>query len=92
MSKRTQEWARAHGWRPFSETESHLCSVSCLLPPREQSTAPIVAALRRRGYLVDDGYGQLKGRILRIGHMGDWQEDDLEGLLRELSEALPEAR
>ena len=92
MSKRTKEWARAHGWRPFAKAEPHLWSVSCLLPPRKQNTAPIVAALRRRGYLVDDGYGQLKGLVLRIGHMGDWQEEDLEGLLGELSEALPEAR
>ncbi|HEX7342735.1 MAG TPA: aminotransferase class V-fold PLP-dependent enzyme, partial [bacterium] len=87
----SQEWALAHGWRTFAENGSLLASVSCLIPLTNRNTAPIVEALRRRGYLVDEGYGRLKARIVRIGHMGDWQEEDLEGLLQALGEAHQEA-
>jgi aspartate aminotransferase-like enzyme len=47
-----------------------------------------VAALRVRGYLIDAGQGPLKGRILRLGHMGDWRPEDLEGLLSALDEVI----
>jgi aspartate aminotransferase-like enzyme len=87
----TQEWAHAHGWRPFAENGSHLASASCLMPMAGGNTTPIVEALRRRGYLVDEGYGKLKARVVRIGHMGDWQEEDLEELLQALGEAQQEA-
>ena len=69
-----------------------LPSVSCLIPPGNRDTTPLVATLRRRGYLVDEGHGRLKAQVVRIGHMGDWQEEDLEGLLRVLGEPHPEAR
>ena len=69
-----------------------LPSVSCLIPPGNRDTTPLVATLRRRGYLVDEGHGRLKAQVVRIGHMGDWQEGDLEGLLRVLGEPHPEAR
>jgi len=88
----TQEWAQSHGWRPFAGEKSLLAPVSCLIPPGNGDTTPIIAALRRRGYLVDEGCGRLRAQVVRIGHMGDWQEEDLEGLLRALAETHREAR
>ncbi len=40
------------------------------------------------GYAIADGYGPLKGKGLRIGHMGDWQPADVQNLLAIMDGAL----
>lgn len=90
MLNMTSDWAKRHGWRTFAPQDFLLPSVSCLLPPLGEDTTPWVAALRDRGYLIDGGYGRLNGQVLRIGHMGDWREKDLAGLLQALAEIVPQ--
>lgn len=46
------------------------------------------AEMRRRGHVLGDGYGKLKGKTFRIAHMGDLQMDVLEHLLDELNDVL----
>ena len=87
MSQLVHGWAKSRSWKHVAPADYLLPSVSCLRPPIGLQAPQIVAALRDRGYLVDDGYGKLKGQILRIGHMGDWQEADLEELLAALDQA-----
>jgi aspartate aminotransferase-like enzyme len=88
MSQLTTDWAQRHGCQPFAPVGFRLPSVSCLRLDGGRKTAPIVNKLRDLGYLIDDGYGRLKGITLRIGHLGDWKEEDLEGLLSALEKAL----
>lgn len=90
MARRTHEWAEAL----TSETGEDF---SVLAPPGFRS--PTVTALRlpgrlagpevarrlqERGYTVSPGYGKLKERTIRIGHMGDHTLEELEALLGEL--------
>ncbi len=88
MSQRTVTWAEENGWIPFPPEGFYLPSVTCLRPKEGRTTGKIVEALRRRGYLIDNGYGKLKNRTLRIGHMGDWGLEDLEGCLKTLEEVM----
>ncbi|TKJ41244.1 hypothetical protein CEE37_06145 [candidate division LCP-89 bacterium B3_LCP] len=86
MQELTIHWAEKNGFIPFPPEDYRLPSVSCLRPEVSRATSPIVAALTERGFLIDSGYGKLKGRTIRIGHMGDWTTEDIKGLLDHLSQ------
>ena len=40
-----------------------------------------MAGVRERGYVIGGGYGRLKQRTIRIGHMGDHSLEALAGVL-----------
>jgi len=44
--------------------------------------------LGKRGMAISNGYGKLKEKAFRIGHMGDIGLDDLDVLLRAIEEIL----
>ena len=46
----------------------------------------VTAAVAERGWLVGGGYGKLKERAFRMGHMGDHTVGEVEGLLGVLTE------
>ena len=37
--------------------------------------------LEARGHQISDGYGELKGKTFRVGHLGDHTEADVADLL-----------
>ncbi|MBU1881176.1 aminotransferase class V-fold PLP-dependent enzyme [bacterium] len=84
----TTKWAATNGFRPFAPCHVLLPSVSCLMPDAKGATQPLVDRLRERGYLIDAGYDKLKNQCLRIGHLGDWRQADLEVLLRTIEDVL----
>lgn len=57
------------------------------LPPG-RSGPGVAASLKERGYTIAPGYGKLKERTVRIGHMGDHTVSQLESLLAALDDAL----
>ena len=44
--------------------------------------------LQKRGYLIANGYGELKDKTFRISHMGDYTENDIRDLLKNIDEIL----
>jgi len=48
----------------------------------------MIAALRKKGVLLANGYGKLKGTTFRIGHMGQCQQADLQEVLGWIDEHL----
>jgi aspartate aminotransferase-like enzyme len=43
--------------------------------------AKLIAGLKERGHEIGNGYGDLKGKTFRIGHMGDHTEAGLAEML-----------
>lgn len=83
MRDRTLAWAASHGLEPFP-VERAACSptVSCLrVPEGSWDAGQLAAGLMEEGLQISNGYGDLKGKTFRIGHMGDHREEDLEHLL-----------
>jgi len=60
------------------------------LPPALRG-GEIVGALARRGFTIATGYGELKQRCIRIGHMGDHTLAELDDLLSATEEVLRDA-
>ena len=51
-----------------------------------------MAALAERGIVVGGGYGPLKPKTFRIGHMGEVREEHLDVLFAAIEEIVPELR
>jgi aspartate aminotransferase-like enzyme len=79
--------ALALGFQLYPASPSH--AVTALLPPPGLEAPAIVKRLRERhGMVVAGGQDQLKGKILRIGHMGHYDLGDLHALLGALEECV----
>ena len=46
------------------------------------------AELGRRGAMISNGYGDLKGKCFRIAHMGDLTLEDVKWLLEQINDIL----
>lgn len=63
-------------------------TVSTLTLPDGLVASTVVARVAELGYVIGAGYGALKERTIRIGHMGDHSVDTLEGCLKAVEQAL----
>jgi predicted phosphoserine aminotransferase len=88
MAQATQEWAAGHGWRPFPKAGFRSDTVSCIARGDGPDFVPALARLKEQGLLVSNGYGELKDKTFRIGHMGDHRMADLVDLFTRFDEAL----
>ncbi|MEZ6196322.1 MAG: alanine--glyoxylate aminotransferase family protein [Planctomycetota bacterium] len=65
----------------FPENDFMTPSETVYGAPEGLDVAALVAAVREKGKLFGDGYGILKGRTFRIGHMGDLQVEHVAEFL-----------
>jgi aspartate aminotransferase-like enzyme len=81
--------ALALDFKLYPASPSH--AVTALLPPAGIEAPAVVKRLRERhGMVVAGGQDQLKGKILRIGHMGHYDLADLHALFGALEECVAE--
>ena len=79
--------ATALGFGLFSSSPSH--AVTALTPPPGIEAGAVIRRLRERhGVVVAGGQNQLKGKILRIGHMGAYDLADIHLALGALEECV----
>ena len=74
---------------PLVAPRHHGDALTALFPPEGLQAGAIVQALKREfGSTVAGGQGQLKGKIFRIAHLGNYDVTDTLGLLGSLEIAL----
>jgi len=88
LQRRVAAWARARGVTLAAASAVQSPTVSCLHLPRDTTAEAFHGALAERRYTVGKGYGPWKEETFRIGHMGEVGEEDLEGLLDVIDEAV----
>jgi aspartate aminotransferase-like enzyme len=94
MAQRTWSWVdrmageRGIPLRVMAPERGRSPTVTAVEMPGGQGAPAVVKALRERGWTVGGGYGALKERSFRIGHMGDHTVAELDGLLEALEEVL----
>ena len=66
-------------------------TLTALLLPQGKTYAQIHDPLKKAGFIIYAGQSELKGKILRVAHMGQLLQSDLKEFLRVLKEAV-EAR
>ena len=65
-------------------------TVTAITLPEGVTGDQVVAGARARGFTVGGGYGKLRDRTFRIGHMGDHTVETLDGCLAACEDALEE--
>lgn len=88
LQQRTIRWATDRGLQLPADAAHRSPTVSAIAAPPGRSASDLVKALAARGFTVSSGYGDWKPTTFRIGHMGEVQLADLEGLLTALDEVL----
>jgi aspartate aminotransferase-like enzyme len=87
MAERTAQWIDEmcrHGTQVYNFAPQGYRSptVTCVgMPPGGKTGAQVAKEMQARSYTVSPGYGSLKDKTFRIGHMGDHTLEELNELL-----------
>ena len=88
MAKYTREWALNHGQELFPERGCESVTVTCIKNVKKWDIFKIYDILLEKNYRMDRGYGNLKGKVFRIPHMGNIYMNDLKDYLEQIDEVL----
>jgi len=89
----TRDWATKHGFTLFPEKGFEsltLCCVNNGAKPggRTVDVAKLQKLTKEQGFLIDGGYGKIKGTTFRISNMGDETEASMSQLFAALDQAI----
>lgn len=90
MRDATLAWAEEHDIPCFAEDGYRSPTVTCLDNAAGIDIGALNAYLRTRGMILSNGYGELKGRTFRIGHMGEHDVASISRLTRAIGDFLRE--
>ncbi len=85
MAEMARKWASDH-MSLFSQEGFHSNTITCVNNTSGMDFKQIDDGLAKRGYQIAEGYGKLKSKTFRIGHMGDLTTVEMGGLLDSLTE------
>jgi aspartate aminotransferase-like enzyme len=93
LAQLTRKWAEKHGFTFFPETGFESVTLTCVnngAKPggRTVDVAKLQKLVKDRGFLIDGGYGKIKGLTFRLSNMGDETEASMEKLYAALDEAM----
>jgi aspartate aminotransferase-like enzyme len=80
----TLDWARAHELQPFVAADAARSPTVGCFHASGRDVKQMAERASTAGFKIDQGYGDLKGRTFRIGHMGDHTVERLQQCLRTL--------
>ncbi|HHV95465.1 MAG TPA: alanine--glyoxylate aminotransferase family protein [Clostridiaceae bacterium] len=87
MAKYTREWAKSR-FALFPEERYASNTLTTIRNTRNINISELNKQLGQRGYMISNGYGNLKEITFRIAHMGDTTLDDIKELLSAIDELI----
>lgn len=87
MAEYTRDWVRKY-FELFPEEGYESITLTCVKNTRGIDVNWLISELRKRGMIISNGYGKLKGKTFRIGHMGDLTLNEIKELLSIIEEIL----
>ena len=93
LAQRTRDWAARHGFTLFPKKGFESVTLTCVnngaKPGGRVVDVPKLQKLvKDRGFLIDGGYGKIKGTTFRISNMGDETEATMQQLYAALDEGM----
>lgn len=85
MAEYTQQWAKKH-FELFPEQGFESITVSCIKNVLGKSVNKLNEKLAENGFSIGNGYGKLKEKTFRIGHMGEWNLTGIKQVLALIEE------
>jgi len=92
LGKRTREWVHEMNLKMFPEKGYESNTVSTISNSLNLEIPKMVSMLLEKGYRIVNGYGNLVNKTFRIGHMGEINLNDLEKMLKVLTEIIKELK
>ncbi|MHA1204884.1 MAG: pyridoxal-phosphate-dependent aminotransferase family protein [Candidatus Heimdallarchaeaceae archaeon] len=86
MAELTRKWALEKGFKLFAEEGYESVTVTTIENTLNKDVGALNAALAERGMELANGYGNLKDKTFRIGHMGDHTVETIQELLNNINE------
>jgi len=88
LSKLCRSLGKSKGLEIFSEKGFEAPTLTCFKNTLNLNTNALLKFLDSRGFTISGGYGPLKGKTIRIGHMGDYKLKDIKLLFDAFDEFL----
>lgn len=93
LSQMTRDWAARQGFTLFPEKGFESVTLTCInngakLGGRVIDVAKFQKLVKDQGFLIDGGYGKIKGTTFRISNMGDETEATMNQLYAALDGAM----
>src|SRR5271165_4144631 len=93
LSQMTRDWAARHGFALFPEKGFESVTLTCVnngARPggRTLDVAKLQKLTKDQGFLIDGGYGKIKGTTFRLSNMGDETEATMNQLYAALDKAV----
>ncbi|MBL8857242.1 MAG: alanine--glyoxylate aminotransferase family protein [Planctomycetes bacterium] len=91
MVKTCEAWAERQGLKYLAVPALRSPTVSCI-EKGDLDVAALIAGLKEKGHEIGNGYGDLKDKSFRIGHMGDHTNTRLKEMLAQLDVVVDQLR
>ncbi len=93
LARMTRDWAARHGFNLFPDNGFESMTLTCVnngaKPGSRTVDVPKLQKLvKDQGFLIDGGYGKIKGSTFRISNMGDETESSMQALYAALDQAM----
>jgi aspartate aminotransferase-like enzyme len=85
MAEYTQQWAKKH-FALFPEPGYESITVTCIQNTAGKNVQQLNQKLAEKGYMISNGYGKLKEKTFRIGHMGEWNLSGIKQAIAAINE------
>jgi aspartate aminotransferase-like enzyme len=83
------EWVKAHGFEFFAPEGYRSKSLTCVANNKNVDVPEMLKKLKEKhGFILDGGYGKLKGKTFRISNMGDETPETMRELLAAIDDSL----
>ena len=91
LNQQVRDWAFAKGFKLFPKEGHGSVSLNCFANTLKVDLAALNKSLKsKHGFVIDGGYGKLKGLTFRISNMGDETTETMAALLQALDAVLAE--
>jgi len=88
-----RDWGSKHGFNFFPDSGFESVTLTCInngakAGSRTIDVPKLQKLVKDQGFLIDGGYGKIKGTTFRISNMGDETESTMNTLIQALDAAM----
>lgn len=88
MADYVRTWAKEYFDLLVEDPKYLSNTLTTIVNTRNIDVSALNESLGKRGYLISNGYGDLKEKTFRISHMGDYSVEDVKGLIDTINSIL----
>lgn len=82
-------WGARHGFANFAPAGNRSVTLTCFKKPEDFDQAGFIKALKsKHGYIINGGYGKIKGLTFRISNMGNETAATMQQLIAAMDDVL----